>query len=195
MTSRMQRPEVYFAVNLRADGPIPGICSVQLLEMTVVGESHDGQLSSLPSVQRTRFQIEMRPLGRPYESTTQSWLSSESLRLAVSGVPVGEAMVAASGWVRNIAGVRAAVPVTWPGGVEGVHLQHYFSWRGDGSSPFSRSQIANNIELVNVLLGEDRSMISGARGRVSAPEVVPTSSAGARTGALTGAVNLLSVFR
>jgi hypothetical protein len=194
MSSRNLRPELYFAVNLRADGPIPGLCSVQLLEMTIVGESRDGQVRPLPPHLRNRFQIEMRPLGRPFESSSQSWLSSESQRLAASGVPVGEAMVAASGWVRNVSEGRAAVPVTWPGGVEGVHLQHYFSWRGDGATPFTRSQVANNIELVNVLLGEDRSMIAGLRSRTGGVETAPAPAA-SRNSALTGAVNLLSVFR
>ncbi len=193
---RLVRPEAYFAVSLRADGPIPGICSLQVLEMTLVGQSDGINITTLAPNLRSRFQIEMRPLGRPFESASQSWVSAESLRLAVSGIPVGEAMVSASAWVRDAAGARAAVPITWPGGIEGVHLQHYFAWRGDGSNPFSGSRVANNIDLVSTLLGEDRSLIAGIRTRgTGAALPVDNLRSTSRTPALTGAMNLLTVFR
>lgn len=195
MPTRSDRNEAYFAVNLRADGPIPGICSLQVLEMTLVGESRNGQVHSFAPHLRSRFQIELRPLGRPFDSASQSWLAAESLRLAASGVPVGEAMVAASGWVRNTADGRHAVPVTWPGGIEGVHLQHYFAWRGDGSTPFRRSQVANNIELVNLLLGEDHSLIAGIRARGVTSASTADASSPNRATSLTAAANLFSIFR
>jgi hypothetical protein len=179
--------EVYFAVNMRLDGPVPGLCSTHVLELNMVGAGRDGQVVKLPSHVRDRFAVEMRPLGRLPELTRNTWLSQEASRLAAEGTPVGEAIVAASAWVRNRSVNATAVPITWPGGAEGIHLHHYFTWRGDGSNPFAGSAFMNNAELVGLLLSDDSVMIAGDRAQrdASAAVEIGSSPVAARSGALS----------
>ena len=162
--------EVYFAVNMRLDGPVPGLCSTHLLELNMVGAGRDGQVVKLPTHVRDRFAVELRPIGRLPDFSRNAWMTQESSRLSVEGTPVGEAIVAASAWVRARSENATAVPITWPGGAEGIHLHHYFTWRGDGSNPFAGSAFLNNSELVAMLLSEDSLMIAGDRSQ--RPDVV-----------------------
>lgn len=181
--------EVYFAVNMRLDGPVPGLCSTHVLELNMVGAGRDGQVVKLPSHVRDRFAVEMRPIGRLPELTRNTWLAQEASRLASEGTPVGEAIVAASAWVRARSLNATAVPITWPGGAEGIHLHHYFTWRGDGSNPFAGSAFMNNSELVGLLLGDDAVMISGDRAQRGAAD--PAETAAAATPARAGALSIL----
>jgi hypothetical protein len=176
--------EVYFAVNMRMDGPVPGLCSTHVLEINMIGVGRDGQIVKLPAHVRDRFSVEMRPIGRLPELVRNTWLASEAARLAAEGTPTGEAIVAAAAWVRARSANATAVPVTWPGGAEGIHLHHYFTWRGDGSNPFAGSVFMNNADIVALLLGDDTVMISGDReARTAAP--AEQDATPARVGALS----------
>ena len=192
MSEQNSRDEVYFAVDLRADGPVPGLCSTQRLQLTLVGAGRNGRIVALEPHLRETFSIEMRPIGVMAAHATSSWLQSEVARLA-NAVPAGEATVAAAGWIRDRIATAQAVPITWPGGIEGVHLYHYFTWRGDGSNPFTSSAWANNTQLIAQLLGEDTSLISGVRSSniaEVAPSAKPVSKlAGAKAMAFLGAIS------
>ena len=185
--SKQHIDEVYFAVNMRLDGPVPGLCSTHILELNMVGAGRDGQVVRLPSDVRDRFSVEMRPIGRLPELTRNVWLAQEAARLSTEGTPVGEAIVAAAAWVRNRSMNATAVPITWPGGAEGIHLHHYFTWRGDGSNPFAGSSFMNNSELVGLLLADDSVLIAGDRDERVANAGLGTGSAPipARSGALS----------
>ena len=161
--------EVYFAVNLIADGPLPGLCSTHKLQLTIVGAGRNGQVVQIPDGSRPIFSLEMRPIGQVSYNTSNKWLLSEHTRLMISAIPVGEAIGSAASWIRENSGTAQAVPVTWPGGIEGVHLHHYFTWCGDGNNPFSGSQWATNTELITNLLGESTDLIAGFRSTPTIP--------------------------
>ncbi len=169
------------------DGPVPGLCSTHVLEINMIGVGRDGQVVKLPMHVRDRFAIEMRPIGRLPELVRNTWLASEAARLAATGTPTGEAIVAAAAWVRARSQNATAVPITWPGGAEGIHLHHYFTWRGDGSNPFDGSAFMNNNDLVAMLLGDDTVMISGDRDARTAAvaENVESATEPARSAALS----------
>lgn len=186
--------EVYFAVNMRNDGPVPGLCSAHALEINMVGVGRDGQVVKLPSHLRERFSVEMRPLGRIPELTRNTWYAQEAARLTAEGTPVGEAIVSAAAWVRARSENATAVPITWPGGAEGIHLHHYFTWRGDGSNPFDGSAFLNNAELVALLLAENTALISGDRAQRAAYAAEAAAAEPLKAGALS-VLGALANFR
>ena len=116
-------PELYVAVDVEADGPIPGPYSMLSLGMAVAGYPEH------------TFYIELRPISPDFvpEALAVSGLDRE--RLLREAPEPEEAMAAAARWVNGLRRygrpVFLAAPAVW----DGMYLHWYFV-RFTGSSPF-----------------------------------------------------------
>jgi hypothetical protein len=116
-------PEFYVAVDVEADGPIPGPYSMISLGMSVTGR---------PDLS---FYTELRPISDEFvpEALAVSGLDRE--RLLREAPEAGEAMRAAAAWVNGLRPVGRPVFLAAPAVWDGMFVHWYFV-RYLGHSPF-----------------------------------------------------------
>ena len=142
--------EIYVAVVLRHDGPVPGLCSMLHLGLAVAGVDTDGQFRSLGQFPATT--LALKPVGPSWTNSTFSTLMAERERLESAGEEVGSAITRATQWINSqcarlgIAEYRV-VPVIWPGTYDAAHILHYFTTFNGLSSPFTQSSRHTPEEL------------------------------------------------
>jgi hypothetical protein len=142
-------PELYIAVDVEADGPIPGPYSMISLGMAVTGRDD-----------LTPFYTELRPISEQFvpQALTVSGLDRD--RLLREAPPAEEAMRAAARWVNDLRRsghpVFLAAPAVW----DGMFLHWYFM-RFTGTSPFGAT--GSGIDLRSYWMGLTGCEWSGTR--------------------------------
>jgi hypothetical protein len=123
MADSRRLPELYVAVDVEADGPIPGPYSMLSLGMAVAGHPE------------LRFYTELKPISDDYvpEALAVSGLDRE--RLIAEAPTAAEAMVAAAAWVNGLRTIGRPVFLAAPAVWDGMFVHWYFV-RFVGSSPF-----------------------------------------------------------
>ena len=118
-----ERPEVYIAVDVEADGPIPGPYSMISLGMAVAGR---------PDL---TFYTEIRPISDDFVPGALAVSGLDRDRLLREAPTAGEAMAAAAAWIdglrRTGRPVFLAAPAVWDG-----MFVHWYFVRFTGRSPF-----------------------------------------------------------
>lgn len=142
--------EIYVAVVLRHDGPVPGLCSMLHLGLAVAGIDTTGEVRTLGQYPTTT--LALKPVGPTWTSATFTTLMAERSRLESAGEDVGSAITRATQWINaqcahlGIAEYRV-VPVIWPGTFDAAHVLHYFSTFNGLNNPFSQSSRHTAEEL------------------------------------------------
>ena len=131
-------PELYIAVDVEADGPIPGPYSMLALGMSVVG---------MP--ERT-FYTEMKPIGDAFvrEALAVSGLDRE--RLIREAPHPKEAMEKAAKWINRLRKIGRPVFLAAPAVWDGMFVHWYFI-RFLGKSPFGPT--GSGIDLRSYWMG------------------------------------------
>ncbi|WP_460305285.1 exonuclease [Actinocorallia aurea] len=119
-------PEFYVAVDVEADGPIPGPYSMLSLGMAVVGR---------PDL---RFYTEIRPISAEFEPAALAVSGLDRDRLLREAPPAKEAMAAAAAWIHGLRREGRPVFLAGPAVFDGMYLHWYFV-RFLGRSPFNAS--------------------------------------------------------
>lgn len=141
-------PELYVAVDVEADGPIPGPYSMISLGMSVAGR---------PDL---TFYTELRPISPDFvpEALAVSGLDRE--RLLREAPSAEEAMGAAARWVNGLRRygrpVFLAAPAVW----DGMYVHWYFV-RFTGSSPFGAT--GSGVDLRSWWMGRYGTDWAGTR--------------------------------
>jgi hypothetical protein len=131
-------PELYVAVDVESDGPIPGPYSMLSLGMAVTGQ---------PDL---NFYTELKPISDDFvpESLTLSGLDRDQL---INEAPAAEdAMAAARRWVEDLKAVGRPVFLAAPAVYDGMFVHWYFM-RFTGSNPFGPT--GSGIDLRSYWMG------------------------------------------
>jgi len=119
----MAGPELYVAVDVEADGPIPGPYSMISLGMAVAGQPE------------LTFYTELKPISDDFVPEALAVSGLDRDRLVAQAPSAAEAMAAAKAWVEGLRShgrpVFLAAPAVWDG-----MFVHWYFVRFTGSSPF-----------------------------------------------------------
>lgn len=133
-----ERPELYVAVDVEADGPIPGPYSMLSLGMAVAGH---------PDL---TFYTELRPISPDFvpEALAVSGLDRE--RLLREAPSAEDAMRAAARWINGLRRIGRPVFLAAPAVWDGMYVHWYFV-RFTGSSPFGAT--GSGVDLRSYWMG------------------------------------------
>ena len=134
----MSLPELYIAVDVEADGPIPGPYSMISLGMAVVG--HPDQ----------RFYTELRPISDDFVPQALAVSGLDRDRLLREAPTAAEAMAAAAGWINGLRRIGRPVFLAAPAVWDGMFVHWYFL-RFVGHSPFGAT--GSGVDLRSYWMG------------------------------------------
>jgi hypothetical protein len=131
-------PELYVAVDVEADGPIPGPYSMLSLGMAVAGHSE------------LTFYTELRPISDDFVPAALAVSGLDRERLRREAPPAEVAMAAAARWVNGLRRrgrpVFLAAPAVWDG-----MFVHWYFIRFVGQSPFGAT--GSGVDLRSYWMG------------------------------------------
>jgi hypothetical protein len=131
-------PELYIAVDVEADGPIPGPYSMISLGMAVTGR---------PDLS---FYTELRPISDEYVPRALAVSGLDRDRLLREAPSPEEAMAAAARWVNGLRRIGRPVFLAAPAVWDGMFVHWYFI-RFTGKSPFGST--GSGIDLRSYWMG------------------------------------------
>jgi hypothetical protein len=131
-------PELYIAVDVEADGPIPGPYSMLSLGMAVVGHSE------------LRFYSELRPISTEFVPAALAVSGLDRDQLLREAPPPEEAMQAAASWIHSLRKIGRPVFLAAPAVWDGMFVHWYFV-RYLGKSPFGAT--GSGIDLRSYWMG------------------------------------------
>jgi hypothetical protein len=131
-------PDLFFSVDVEADGPIPGQYSMLAIGMCVAGR-FDGTAFVATDPRAETFYIELRPISNEWLPEALNISGLDRARLLGEGREAREAMNAAAEWVRARAGDDRPVMVGFPLIFDWMFAYWYFERFADGGSPFGFS--------------------------------------------------------
>ncbi|BBH70842.1 hypothetical protein ACTI_75270 [Actinoplanes sp. OR16] len=131
-------PELYVAVDVEADGPIPGPYSMLSLGMAVAGR---------PDL---TFYTELRPISDDFVPQALAVSGLDRERLVREGPDAAEAMKAAATWVNGLRRIGRPVFLAAPAVWDGMFVHWYFV-RYLGHSPFGST--GSGVDLRSFWMG------------------------------------------
>ncbi|MCW3818043.1 exonuclease [Micromonospora sp. DR5-3] len=136
MTSRL--PELYVAVDVEADGPVPGPYSMISLGMAVAGR---------PDL---AFYTELRPISDDFVPAALAVSGLDRDRLLREAPSAEEAMRSAAAWVNGLRRIGRPVFLAAPAVWDGMFVHWYFV-RFVGHSPFGAT--GSGVDLRSYWMG------------------------------------------
>lgn len=131
-------PELYVAVDVEADGPIPGPYSMLSLGMAVAGRPE------------LTFYTELRPISDEFVPAALAVSGLDRDRLLREAPPAEAAMSAAAGWVNRLRRIGRPVFLAAPAVWDGMFVHWYFV-RFVGHSPFGAT--GSGVDLRSYWMG------------------------------------------
>jgi DNA polymerase III epsilon subunit-like protein len=131
-------PELYVAVDVEADGPIPGPYSMISLGMAVAGRPE------------LTFYTELRPISDDFVPAALAVSGLDRDRLLREAPPAEEAMAAAARWVDGLRKIGRPVFLAAPAVWDGMFVHWYFT-RFVGHSPFGAT--GSGVDLRSYWMG------------------------------------------
>jgi hypothetical protein len=130
------RTDVYFSVDIEADGPIPGPYSMVSVGLAVAGvfESDFGAVD--PTAET--FYRELRPISDEWDPAALAVSGLTRDRLLADGADPAVAMDELVAWVDRVADGRRPVVVAYPACYDWMFL-YWYLLRFTGASPFGHS--------------------------------------------------------
>jgi len=150
-------PELYVAVDVEADGPVPGPYSMLSLGMAVVGHAD------------LTFYTELRPISDQFVPEALAVSGLDRDRLLLEAPAAEDAMRSAARWINGLRQVGRPVFLAAPAVYDGMFVHWYFR-QFTGSSPFGAT--GSGIDLRSYWMGMTgcewaetrKGMIKGALG-------------------------------
>jgi hypothetical protein len=131
-------PELYVAVDVEADGPIPGPYSMISLGMAVAGR---------PDL---TFYTELRPISDEFLPEALAVSGLDRARLIAEAPSAEQAMSAAAAWLKSLREIGRPVFLAAPAVWDGMFVHWYFV-RFTGSSPFGAT--GSGVDLRSYWMG------------------------------------------
>ena len=130
--------DLYFSVDIEADGPIPGPYSMLSLGMAIAGRFDGERFETCEPAERT-FYAELAPISDDWEPEALAVSGLDRDALVREGRAPADAMDAAGAWVREQCGTDRAVFVAYPLGFDWMFAYWYFARFASAGSPFGFS--------------------------------------------------------
>jgi hypothetical protein len=138
LTTIVASADLYFSVDVEADGPIPDMYSMLSFGLAVAGRFDGDRFEALDPTKRT-FYAELRPTGERWLPAALEVSGLDRERLASYGREPQEAMTEAAVWVREQTGSDRPVLVGFPLVFDWMFVYWYFERFAEGGSPFEFS--------------------------------------------------------
>lgn len=155
--------EVYFSVDIEADGPIPGPYSMISVGVAVAGVREESFTAIDPT--RSTFYRELRPISDEYDPAALAVSGLERDALLRDGTDPAVAMADLVAWVRKTAGGARPVVVAYPACYDWMFLYWYLV-RFTGASPFGHSGC---LDMKTLYATKARVALTGATKRAMPP--------------------------
>ena len=136
--SQAKLPEIYIAVDVEADGPIPGPYSMLSLGLAVVGKA---DLS---------FYTELKPISEEFDSNALAVSGLDRDRLILEAPSAADAMKSVAKWVNQLRKIGRPVFLAAPAVWDGMFVHWYFM-KYIGNSPFGMT--GSGIDLRSFWMG------------------------------------------
>ncbi len=133
-------PELYVAVDVEADGPIPGPYSMISLGMSVVGMPEQA------------FYTELKPISDDFVPRALAVSGLDRERLVREAPPAAQAMAWAAGWIDRLRRIGRPVFLAGPAVWDGMFVHWYFV-KFLGKSPFGAT--GSGIDLRSYWMGQN----------------------------------------
>ena len=130
------RDEVYFSVDVEADGPIPGPYSMISFGVAVAGRRGETFTTADPTAQT--FYRELRPISDEFVPAALEVSGLDRAHLTNHGTPPEQAMRELVEWIGEVCGDGRPVMVAYPASFDWMFLYWYLI-RFTGGSPFGHS--------------------------------------------------------
>ncbi|MDG6110218.1 exonuclease [Dactylosporangium aurantiacum] len=130
------RADVYFSLDVEADGPIPGPYSMVSVGLAVAGRS-DGVFAAADPTADT-FYRELRPISDDFVPEALAVSGLDRAALLRDGADPAVAMAELSAWVTRTAGAGRPVVVAYPAVFDWMFL-YWYLLRFTGASVFGHS--------------------------------------------------------
>jgi DNA polymerase III epsilon subunit-like protein len=130
--------DLYFSVDIEADGPIPGEYSMLSFGL-VVAARFDGERFEAREPERTNFYRELRPITDRLDPAALEVAHLDRDQLLRNGADPEVAMSEAADWVREVAAEDRPVIVAFPAPFDWMFLYWYFVRFSRSGSPFGFS--------------------------------------------------------
>jgi len=133
------KPDLYFSVDVEADGPIPGPYSMSSIGICVCG-LYNGHKFSAIDVEQDTFYATLKPISEQFDPEAAAVAGLDRQKLISEGEDPAVAMVRMRDWVDREASARRASPVfvAYPLGFDWMFTYWYMS--NFASSPFGFSR-------------------------------------------------------
>jgi hypothetical protein len=166
---RVPRPDLYFSVDIEADGPIPGPYSMVSLGACVAG-TYDGATFTAHPPERRTFYTELRPISDQWvpEALAVSGFSRER---QLDGVEPKAGMEHFATWVEEMCaehGRGHAVFAAYPLGFDWL-FTYWYLMAYAGRSPFSHGR---HIDMKTLFTAQSGTPIHAATKRRMGPELL-----------------------
>jgi len=148
VAEKVKLPELYVAVDVEADGPIPGPYSMISLGMAVAGR---------PDL---TFYTELKPISDDFVPAALAVSGLDRDRLLAEAPSAGEAMAAARAWVDSLRTIGRPVFLAAPAVFDGMFVHWYFV-RFTGASPFGAT--GSGVDLRSYWMGRTAGEWTGSR--------------------------------
>ncbi|MET9341779.1 exonuclease [Nonomuraea sp. NPDC003804] len=137
----MAKPDLYFSVDVEADGPIPGPYSMLSFGLAVAG-TFDGTSFQAMDPAKDTFYAELQPISETYDPEALGVSGLDRAKLVADGQAPRDAMNAAAAWIAGRADEAQASPVfaAYPLGYDWMWMYWYFMTFADEGSPFGHSR-------------------------------------------------------
>lgn len=136
------KKDVYFSVDIEADGPYPGTYSMSSFGIALVGE-YDGGILTRPDAP-AEFYAELKPISTQWVPEAAAVSGLDRSELWKHGLAPEDAMSEAADFINRQAGSNRAVFAAYPLGFDWLFMYWYFMKYNDGKSPFGHS---NHIDI------------------------------------------------
>ncbi len=150
-------PELYVAVDVEADGPIPGPYSMISLGMAVAGSAGSEErgasadrLGGSAGRPELTFYTELRPISDDFVPEALAVSGLDRDRLLAEAPSAEDAMAAADAWVRGLRKLGRPVFLAAPAVWDGMFVHWYFT-RFVGRSPFGAT--GSGVDLRSYWMG------------------------------------------
>lgn len=131
--------DLYFSVDVEADGPVPGPYSMLSFGLAVAG-GHDGSAFTAVDPAENTFYAELRPISEEFVPEALAVSGLDRGRLAREGQEPERAMNAAVKWIMGQAKGASPVFVAYPLGFDWMWMYWYFVRYAEKGSPFGHSR-------------------------------------------------------